>query len=175
MIENLQKLYDHLYEDPLYLVEKKFIIDVQLEYSDMLCHHCGLNSLLNTIPIHSSEKAVETSVLHKAIICLLKHLSLKYDEPLLSYSCEYIEYTEAYTYIYIYIYERPQGIYCCLGGELWYLQHNCVGDAVVYCSGSDISFITQHHPLVIHGHLTLTPQCTLWCARDTPENPCEEI
>ena len=36
-----------------------------------------------------------------------------------------------------------------------------------------------YHPvrpsLVIHGHLTLTPQCTLLYARDTPENLCEEI
>ena len=36
-----------------------------------------------------------------------------------------------------------------------------------------------YHPaapsLVVHGQLTLTPQCTLWCARDTPDNLCEEI
>ena len=44
--------------------------------------------------------------------------------------------------------ERPRGIYRCLGGEIWYPQHNCVGDAMVYRSGSDISLISQHRPLL---------------------------
>ena len=70
--------------------------------------------------------------------------------------------------------ERPLGICRCLGGELWYLQHSCVGDAMVYRSGSDIAFYhPAPHSLVTHGHLTLTPQCTLWCARDAPENLSE--
>ena len=25
-----------------------------------------------------------------------------------------------------------QGSYCCISGKLWYLQHNCVGDTIVY-------------------------------------------
>ena len=29
-------------------------------------------------------------------------------------------------------------IYCCLSGKLWYLQHNCVGDTIVYHSDCDM-------------------------------------
>ena len=47
--------------------------------------------------------------------------------------------------------------YRCLSGKLWYLQHNCVGDTIVYHWASN---------MVSHGHneLTLTVWGTEWSA-----------
>ena len=41
-------------------------------------------------------------------------------------------------------------LYCCLSGKLWYLQHNCAGDPIVYRQGRDILLLEVPAAIKFH-------------------------